>query len=152
MIDRIVAFFHWLGTPIRAFRALFPFTHEGRQTLIYLMCAFSAPILTLMTLYILDATERHQQWAIFADVARIVAYSLLIITCAFGMFVAFRSLSLGSKEGLLNLTSKDSPDTAVQAAKAVEKEVTEAAQIAVEKVEAKAENGTPDAGLPEGLR
>jgi hypothetical protein len=151
-MSRIAAFFRWLGTPIRATRALFPFTHEGRQTLIYLMCAFSAPMLTILTLYILDATERHQQWPIFADVARIVAYSQLIITCAFGMFVAFRSLSLGSKEGLLSLTSKDSPESAVRAAETVKQEVNQAAEKAVEAVVAKTEAPAPDAGLPESLR
>lgn len=156
---KVAAFFRWLGTPIRAFHALFPFTHEGRQTLIYLMCAFSAPVLTAVTIYILDTTERHAQWDTFAEVARIVAYSLLIITCAFGMFVAFRSLSLGSKDGLLNLSGKDdrrSPDPEVKAAEQVEKNVTVAAAEAVEQVKAQAASQDiakgDDAGLPEALR
>lgn len=141
MIQRFAAFLRWLGTPIRAFRGLFPFTHEGRQTLIYLMCAFSAPILTLLVLHILNRTEAAGQWPIFAETARLVAYSLLIIVCAFAMFVAFRSLQLGGKDGLLNLTGKDSAP--VEAAKEVKREVEAAATEAVAKVEAKA-TGEPD--------
>lgn len=138
---------HYLGTPIRAFRGLFPFTHEGRQTLIYLMCAFSAPVLTLVTIWILDTTGRNLQWGIFAKVAMVVAYSLLIITCAFGMFVAFRSLQLGGKDGLLSLTSKDNPDAPVAAARKVAEEVKATADEVVEEVAAQA--GEPAEDLPD---
>ena len=151
MLERANAFFRWLGTPIRATRALFPFTQEGRQTLIYLMCAFSAPILTLVVIHILNVAEAHGQWSIYAQTARVVSYSLLIVCSAYAMFVAFRTLVLGGKEGLLNLTSKESQPDPVQAAKAVETEVKEAAAKAVEKVEAAAPVA-PDAGLPEALR
>lgn len=135
----LARFFHWLGTPVRAARGLFPFTYDGRQTLIYLMCAFSAPILTLVILHILDVLAGAGQWPAYREISRLVAYSLLISVCAFSMFVAFRSLSLGSKEGLLNLSSKDSPPPdPVQAAKQVEADVKLAAAGAVEKVEAAA--------------
>lgn len=134
MIAKTAAFFHWLGTPIRATRALFPFTHDGRQTLIYLMCAFSAPVLTSLVIYILDAAEQHGQWTIYAQVARIVSYSLLIVCCAYAMFVAFRSLSLGGKEGLLSLTSKDSPSDPVKAAVKVAEQVKHKADVAVAEV------------------
>lgn len=137
------AFFHWLGTPIRAIRGLFPFTYDGRQTLIYLMCAGSAPILTLAVMHILETMAANGQWAAYREISRIVTYSLLISVCAFSMFVAFRSLSLGSKDGLLNLSSKDAPPDPVTAAKAVEADVKEAAATAVEKVQAAAAPATP---------
>lgn len=146
-MDWIKATLHYLGTPVRAVRALFPFSYEGRQTLIYLMCAFSAPILTLLVVYILNVTEAAGQWAIYAETARLVAYSLLIITCAFAMFVAFRSLQLGGKDGLLSLTSKESPDAPVAAARKVAEEVKATADEAVEQVAARA--GEPAEDLPD---
>jgi hypothetical protein len=151
-VTRAAAFFRWLGTPIRATRALFPFTHDGRQTLIYLMCACSAPVLTFVALRILDVTEANGQWTIFAATARMIGYSLLISVCSFAMFVAFRSLSLGGKDGLLNLTSKETPDTAVQAARAVEHDVVQAATEAVAKVEEKAAETKPAEPLPDYAR
>lgn len=108
---RLAAFFRWLGTPIRAARALFPFTYDGRQTLIYLMCAFSAPVLTVAVMHILETMAGAGQWNGYREISRLVAYSLLIAVCAFSMFVAFRSLSLGSKDGLLNLSSKENEPT-----------------------------------------
>jgi hypothetical protein len=141
MLKRAASFFHWLGAPIRAIRGLFPFTYNGRQTLIYLMCALSAPILSLMVIWILETLAGASQWRVYHQVSMIVAYSLLISVCAFSMFVAFRSLSLGSKDGLLNLSSKEEQhsqvDPAVAAAKEVKAEVNQAAAEAVEKVEAK---------------
>lgn len=145
------SFFHWLGTPVRAARALFPFTYDGRQTLIYLMCAFSAPILSLMVLHIMDVLAANDQWPAYREVSRLVAYSLLISVCAFSMFVAFKSLSLGSKDGLLSLSGKEDREREVQAAKQVESEVKQAAAEAVVKVEERA--AAPDtAGLPPELR
>lgn len=143
-------FFTWLGTPIRAGRALFPFTYEGRQTLIYLMCALTAPILTLTVIWMLDTLAGHKEWDTYSEIAKIVAYSLLISVCAFSMFVAFRSLSLGSKDGLLNLSGKDSQPpppspSPVAAAQAVADKVTQGAQAAVAAVavETAAANPTP---------
>lgn len=152
MIQKVQTFFRWLGTPIRETRALFPFTHEGRQTLIYLMCAFSAPVLTLVCIYILDRSEANAQWPIFAEVARLIAYSLLIVCCAYAMFVAFRSLSLAGKEGLLSLNAKDSPNDPVKAAESVKQEVTQAAAEAVAKVEAQVAPASTNAGLPDALK
>ncbi len=156
MPQRIASFFSWLGTPIRAVRALFPYTYDGRQTLIYLMCAFSAPVLTLLVLHIMETMATAQQWGAYREIARLVAYSLLISVCAFSMFVAFRSLSLGGKEGLLNLTSKDSPPDPVEAANQVKTDVTQAAAAAVERVAAAtapvpepAPMPAPEADLPD---
>jgi hypothetical protein len=149
-MNRAAAFFRWLGTPIRAVRGLFPFTHDGRQTLIYLMCAFSAPILTLVVIYILDAAERHEQWKIYAEVARIVAYSLLIVCCAYAMFVAFRSLSLAGKEGLLNINAKDSPADPVKAAVKVAEEVKHKADVAVAEVATEAAAASKPTTNPAG--
>ena len=148
-MSKAAAFFRWLGTPIRAARALFPFTYDGRQTLIYLMCAFSAPALTLAVMHIMETMAEAGQWGGYREIARLVAYSLLISVCAFSMFVAFRSLSLGSKDGLLNLSSKDNPDPSpVAAAKQVEEKVTTAAAKAVEEVAVEVQSNKNAAGEP----
>jgi hypothetical protein len=88
----------WLATPFRAARALFPFTHEGRQTLVYLVFAGAGPALTLVALQVLDQTEAAKQWGIYASMARILGWSLLIIVCGLGMFVSIRAIKLG-KDG-----------------------------------------------------
>lgn len=97
-MKRVAAFMRWLGTPIRAARALFPFQHEGRQTLIYLVFAGAGPALTLIALHVLEQTEAARQWDIYAAMARILGWSLLIIVCGLGMFVSIRAIKLG-KDG-----------------------------------------------------
>lgn len=142
MMARLAALFRWLGTPICATRALFPFTYDGRQTLIYLMCALSAPVLTTAVLALADVAADHGQWPEHRELSRLMGYSLLITSCAFSMFVAFRSLSLGGKDGLLNLSSKDNPDP-VKAAEAVKTEVNKAAQETVDRVVEATVTGQP---------
>ena len=104
-MSRIAAFFRWLASPIRAARTLFPFSHEGRQTLIYLVFAGAGPALTLVAIDILDTSEGAGQWGIYAAMARILGWSLLIIVCGLGMFVSIRAIKLG-KDGF----SADSRD------------------------------------------
>jgi hypothetical protein len=145
MMEKVAAFFRWLGTPIRAIRGLFPFTYDGRQTLIYLMCALSAPVLTLAVMYLTEKAADANQWPEHRELARIVAYSLLVSVCAFSMFVAFRTLSLGSKDGLLNLSSKDTPPPdPVLAAKHIEDKVATAAKEAVADVAVAAAQPAPN--------
>ncbi len=152
MLERVASFFSWLGKPVRAIRGLFPFSHDGRQTLIYLMCAFSAPVLTLLVMHILETLAGSAQWLAYREVARLVTYALLISVCAFSMFVAFKSLSLGGKDGLLNLNSKDNTDPpAVKAAEQVEQKVTAAAAKAVEEVKDQIAEPS-DAGLPDAIK
>lgn len=101
------AFFRWLGHPFRALRGLFPFTHDGRQTLIYLIFSGAGPALCLIGLYVLSRTEIAGQWPIYAEMARIFGWSLFVIVSGLGMFVSIRAIKIG-KDGL-DFSSKD-PD------------------------------------------
>lgn len=91
-------FFRWLGTPIRATRALFPFTHEGRQTLIYLVFAGSGPALTALVLWIMREALARRLFGVFGNMAWLVGWSLFVIVCGLGMFVSIRAIKLG-KDG-----------------------------------------------------
>ena len=130
-MSRIAAFFRWLGTPFRSIRGWVPFTHDGRQTLIYLIFAGAGPALTLVGLHILEQTEGAGQWGIYATQARIFGWSLFVIVAGLGMFVSIRSFKIG-KEGL-DFTGKDTPDP-VAAAQKVASEVTHKAKEAVAEV------------------
>jgi hypothetical protein len=131
-MTRLAAFFAWLGTPFRAVRAMFPFTNEGRQTLIYLIFAGAGPALTLIGLRILDLAKDNQQWYVFEDQAKTFGWSLFIIVAALGMFVSIRAFKIG-KDGL-EFSSKDQPVDPVIAAKQVEGKVATAAKEAVAEV------------------
>lgn len=127
----IAAFFRWLGTPIRAARALFPFSHDGRQTLIYLCFAGAGPILTLVGLHILERSEKAQQWDIFGAQARVFGWSLFVIVAGLGMFVAIKGFKI-SKEGA-EFSAKDVTDP-VNAAQRVAEAVTSEAKAKVAEV------------------
>lgn len=91
----IAAFLHWLGTPFRAARAAVPFTHDGRQTLVYLVFAGAGPALTAVVIWIMQAARDAKQWDTFSRVALIVAAALLVITIALAMFVSIRAIKIG---------------------------------------------------------
>lgn len=120
-MKRVAAFFHWLGTPIRATRTLFPFTHEGRQTLIYLIFAGSGPILTLVGLRILNQTEAASQWGIYASQARIFGWSLFVIVSGLGMFVSIRAFKIG-KDGFEFSSKEEAIEAARKVAEGVKTE------------------------------
>lgn len=110
-MTRAAAFFRWLGHPFRALRALFPFTHDGRQTLIYLIFSGAGPALCLIGIYVLSRTELAGQWAIYAEMARTFGWSLFVIVSGLGMFVSIRAIKIG-KDGL-DFSSKDPEPTVV---------------------------------------
>lgn len=83
----------------RAVRAAFPFTRDGRQTLIYLTFAGCGPALTLVVMWAMnEALGRPALWKTFSTLAYVVALSLLIIVTGLGMFVSIRAVKI-SKDG-----------------------------------------------------
>lgn len=80
-------------------KSIFPFTRDGRQTLIYIALAGCGPALTLLVMWAMDASQTANQWAIFADLANKVAWALLLIVLALAMFVSIRAIKVG-KDGL----------------------------------------------------
>lgn len=97
-MERIGVFFRWLGTPIRALRALFPFTLEGRQTLIYLMFSLAGPAVSLMTLWAMNEALKHDLDSAFINLAYVVGWCLVIAVSGLAMFVSLRAVKLG-KDG-----------------------------------------------------
>lgn len=77
----------------------FPFTREGRQSLIYIVLAGCGPALTLVVIWAMSLTERAGQWAIFASLADKVAWGLLLIVLALACFVSIRAIKIG-KNGI----------------------------------------------------
>jgi len=85
--------------------SLFPFTREGRQTLVYITLAGCGPALTLVLIWAMsvvrdfggaDATERLDK---FATLATIIASALVIIVIALSCFVSIRAIKIG-KDGI----------------------------------------------------
>lgn len=79
--------------------SMFPFTREGRQTLVYLCLAGCGPALTLIVIWAMHLSEDAGQWAIFADLANKVAWALLVIVLALACFVSIRAIKLDVKDG-----------------------------------------------------
>lgn len=75
-----------------------PFTHQGRQTLIYLIFAGAGPALCLMTIWAMVQALRHGLLKTFSNLSLVVAASLLIIVTGLAMFVSIRAVKLG-KDG-----------------------------------------------------
>ena len=85
--------------------SLFPFTREGRQTLVYLTLAGCGPALTFVIVWALgvirdfngaDAAQRLDK---FATLATIIASALVIIVIALSCFVSIRAIKIG-KDGI----------------------------------------------------
>lgn len=124
---RAAGFFRWLGHPFRAARALFPFTRDGRQTLIYLMAAFCAPVLTALVWWAMKLAAGSAQWTIFGRLADKVALALLISSITFAAFVSIRALKVG-KNGF-EMDAQDREGDAAQT-------VADAAQTRADEVKA----------------
>lgn len=89
----------------------FPFTRDGRQTLVYLALAGCGPALTLGIIWALhtirDWGDASAQLRLdkFASLAMMMGYNSLIITVALACFVSIRAVKV-SKDGL-EATSND---------------------------------------------
>jgi hypothetical protein len=89
----------WLSTPVRAVRSLFPFTREGRQTLVYLVFAGAGPALTLLVKWAMGQALDRKLNDAFASLADKVADALLVICLALACFVSIRAIKIG-KDGM----------------------------------------------------
>lgn len=127
-MNRAAAFFRWLGAPVREVRALFPFTHEGRQTLVYIVLAFAGPALTGVVMWAMSITRDEKHWDIFGSLADKVSWSLLIIVCALACFVSIRAIKI-DKNGA-SIEGRDIPD---------DDTIREAIQAPVDAAQAKAD-------------
>ena len=78
---------------------LFPFTHEGRQTLVYLMFAGAGPALTGLVVGIMYVCLEYKLFETFKSMAWFMAVSALILNIAIGMFVSIRAVKI-SKDGI----------------------------------------------------
>jgi type VI protein secretion system component VasK len=113
----LARFNRWAATPFRAARELFPFSHDGRQTLIYLMFSLSTGILTLIVWWAMDQLFNAHEWLLGKQLADKIAWALMISVAAYACFVSLRAISLG-KDGL-SVTGRDRPDDAPAAAQQV---------------------------------
>lgn len=86
---------HWLAAPFRAARDLFPFSHDGRQTLVYLVFAGAGPALTALVWWAMRQAGAAAQWGIFDNLANVVAAALLVIVIGLAMFVSIRAIKIG---------------------------------------------------------
>ena len=75
-----------------------PYTHEGRQTLVYLVFAGSGPALTCVVIWAMLQAIDAGLPRTFSQLSLIVAACLLIITTGLAMFVSIRAVKLG-KDG-----------------------------------------------------
>ena len=76
----------------------FPFTHEGRQTLVYLVFAGAGPALTCLTIWAMVRAIDLGLFKTFSNLAYLIGACLLIIVTGLGMFVSIRAVKLG-KDG-----------------------------------------------------
>lgn len=82
----------------------FPYTREGRQTLIYLALAGCGPALTLVMVWAMslirdwDQADPALRLDKFASLAYLIGTALLIIVTALACFVSIRAVKI-SKDG-----------------------------------------------------
>jgi hypothetical protein len=75
-----------------------PYSHQGRQTLVYLVFAGSGPALTAVVIWSMLKALDADLSKTFSQLSLIVAACLLIITTGLAMFVSIRAVRLG-KDG-----------------------------------------------------
>lgn len=82
-----------------------PFTHQGRQTLIYITLALCGPALTFCIMWALSVVEQfpgtsgEARLAAYVELAKPMTWALLIIVVALACFVSIRAIRIG-KDGL----------------------------------------------------
>ena len=77
--------------------SLFPFTREGRQTLVYLAFVGAGPALTAIVIWsMLQALRYPALWPTFTKLALIVATGLFVILCGLAMFVSIRAVKIST--------------------------------------------------------
>ncbi len=112
--SRTARFFYWLGHPFRATRALFPYSSDGRATLIYLFFVGSAVVLTTALLYMAQtvlavirtfdapAINRLDRYAEIATlVIQFIGWGLIISIMTYACFVSIRAAKFkAGKDGI----------------------------------------------------
>lgn len=78
---------------------MFPFTREGRQTLIYLSFAGAGPALSGIQIWAMLQAMRAGQWKVFSDLAMVNAAGQFLVVLALTAFVSIRAIKIG-KGGL----------------------------------------------------
>lgn len=108
---------------------MFPFTREGRQTLVYLVFAGCGPALTLVVMWAMSKALEHESlFGTFSRLSTIVAVSLLIIVTGLAMFVSIRAVKI-SKDGF------EAEGGAPEAAQAVADSAQKTADVIKEQVQ-----------------
>jgi len=91
----------------------FPFTQEGRKTLIYLVIAGCGPALTLGIMWALTVirdfkgVDADTKLASFSELAMMLGYNSIIITIALSCFVSIRAFNIDLKAGTLSAQSNE---------------------------------------------
>jgi hypothetical protein len=111
--------------------ALFPFTKDGRATLIYLAFAGSVPALTAVITWSLYEIRWFDAPALarldrFYEITMRLCYGMLLGMLAYAAFVSFRAFKAG-KDGI-EMNSKDDADGAQQTADAAQDKAAEIAE------------------------
>lgn len=78
---------------------MFPFTREGRKTLVYLTLAGAGPATSGINLWAMSVAADAGQWVSFHSLAMTNAIGNGIIVTALAMFVSIRAIRI-SKDGL----------------------------------------------------
>ena len=82
-----------------------PFTRDGRQTLVYLVFAGCGPALTVVVIWAMRVIRDWTGASVadrldkFASLAMVIGAALLIITIALACFVSIRAVKIG-KDGI----------------------------------------------------
>lgn len=111
----------------------FPFTKDGRATLIYIGFFGSMPVLSAIIVYVLYTIRWFDAPAIdrlerFYQIGMRVTLAFLLGTLIYGAFISFRAFHAG-KDGI-GINSKDDADGAQQTANAAQDKATEIAEKA----------------------
>lgn len=114
-------FFAWLGRGLLNVRGLFPFTHEGRATLVYLMFAGAGPAVMFAIIYglrtIRDWTGAPaiQRLDRFAEIVDKLGWGMVIVLVTMACFISIRAFKLNVRTGSFDVDG-NSAGSAAQAA------------------------------------
>jgi zinc transporter ZupT len=75
-----------------------PYTHEGRQTLVYLVFAGAGPALTAVVIWAMLKSLDFKLFQTFSQLALVIAAGMFVVVVGLSMFVSIRAVKLG-KDG-----------------------------------------------------
>lgn len=115
----------WISAIWQAFRGLFPFTKDGRATLVYLAFAGSVPALTLAGMLVLheirwfDANADKRLEA-YSSAAMWIFYGQFLGQITYAAFVSIRALDIDWKNGKASMNSREDNSPPLQDGDTVE--------------------------------